>query len=225
MYRRATWSAEQEIRRNPGLRCYNTSEGLLIEGASPVRVKDIELSSGPLEKARIVDKIFSGAFVRKGLLPCRMEDARAVFQRTAQALETLAAIATTTVRSRQQGMDVLDRLNAEVKAMAQDDDDKYAASLLTGSVSMFSMLLAQALHRSTSVDASVALYHICVERFRIFCDAARAKVDTDLLAVDLRTRDLRDKPAANASRTGAHHLLPEVPIGSRAAGPVDRGRA
>jgi len=225
MYRRATWSAEQAIRRNPGLRCYNTSEGLLIEGASPVRVKDIELSSGPLEKARIVDKIFSGAFVRKGLLPCRMEDARAVFQRTAQALATLAAIATTSVRGRQQGMDVLDRLDAEAKAMAQDDDDKYAASLLTGSVSMFSMLLAQALHRSTSVDASVALYHICVERFRIFCDAARAKVDTDLLAVDLRTRDLRDKPAANASRTGAHHLLPEVPIGSRAAGPVDRGRA
>lgn len=193
LYRGGKWSAERALRGNPDLRCHNTSDGLLIEGARPVRVKDIELASSPLEKLRFTDKIFSGAFGRKGLIPCCIEDASAVFRRTAQALETLAAIASTPVRSRQQGMDVLDRLHAEVTAMAQDDDDRYVASLLTGSVSVFSMLLGQALYRLRSVDESLALYQRCVDRFLIFCEAARAKVDTDLFAVDLRTRNLKEK--------------------------------
>lgn len=195
VYRAAKLSAERVLAKNPGMRCHNTSDGLLIEGSIPTRVAGIELAEGLLDKARLVDKVFAGAFSREGLLPLRLQDAGAVFQRTSQALDTLAAIALTTANSREQGMDVLGRLHAEVTAMAQDDDEQFAASLLKGSVSVFCLLLAQALHRSTSEDESVALYRRGVDRFVAFCEAARTKVDTDLLAVDSRTRNLKEKLA------------------------------
>jgi hypothetical protein len=110
-------------------------------------------------------------------------------------IDEIRALAATEVSNRSQGLEVVDSVHGLTAAARLDADGQYPASLLKGSVAMFCLLLSQALHRSPSEEECLDLYRRCMEYFFAFCDAAGAKVDEDLFALDTRSRHLKEKLA------------------------------
>ena len=104
----------------------------------------------------------------------------------------------TPVESIEEARGILAALHGRVRTMMDDPRQRYAGTLLRGSVAQFNVLLAQALARTGDPDVSLGLYRACREHVLAFYDAALERVGSDLLALDTRTRNLREKIAAQA---------------------------
>jgi len=197
VYLAARATMERVVSANPRMRCFNTSEGLRIDGAEPILIDDIGLPSEPFDAAETAREIFERCFRLEGLGPLQIEDVRQVADGSLAGLEDLRRIAAQPAGTRSGGMDVLAGLRRAVETMFAAAELRTSATLLSGSVSLFCVLLAQALHRFEDEDRSVALYRECLERFSAFLEAAEIIVRTSLLDTDTRTRELEKKLVAS----------------------------
>lgn len=195
VYQGARRNLERLLARDPAVRCWNTSRGVRIGGATPLPVAEIDVAGGAIDKRAVVDRVLRASFSTRGVRAIPADGARAVFDNTRDALDRFAALAATPVTTVEGGMEVLDAMYALIRELVYHPDGGYAGALLKGSMAMFCLLLSQALHRGPDEARCVGLYRRAAGHVVDFCAAAREKVDRDLLALDTRTRDLESKLA------------------------------
>ena len=195
LYLRSKWVIESAIRANPGMRCFNASEGLLIEGARPVRPSSIHLDNRAFNKKSFVDRLFHRYFTGEGLLPVNDADLTRLREQVLEILPTLGKLAEVPVASRKEALAALGELNGFMREKAEDEGSTHAAALLEGSVAFFSVLLAQALHRHQDEDRCLTLYRSCLKPFRGFLESAEGLASSRLFALDAGTWNLSERVA------------------------------
>ena len=186
-------SVARVVAAHPGMTCVHTGAGLKIEGTHPVRPHEVRLENAPFDTQAVARSIVDQSFGLDGLRAPDPSDVEAVFSRTAEALAELEGIAGGEVRTVQEGLDVLAGMHRLVLTLLCDDRDRYVGAMLKGSVAVFSLLLAQALHRTRDPERNLTLYRDCRGLFLSFCRMARTIVSSDLLTPDERRRDLLAK--------------------------------
>jgi hypothetical protein len=193
VYKRAILIAEDVLKSNKAMHCYNTSRGALIRGAEPLPIDEIALKTKPFNKKQYATKLFSSHFSRHILRDFTTQEVEKVFHFAIEALTTIETLAQTPVGSYQQGMDVLGQIHTYITSLTQDKIKQYTASLLKGSLAVFAIFLAQALCKTNDEAKNVALYNQCLTHFITFLNKAKVVVQSDLLAEDERTRNLQKK--------------------------------
>jgi hypothetical protein len=145
------------VRETPGLRIRNTARGLRIPGTEPTPVDEVEFTDGATApgvwvEAHVAPRIRTltkggGGTSRRALIA---------------ALEALArdaaALARAEAGSRTEAFACLQALHDRVGAPAETTAEGLAQAMLRGSVSHFSLILAQALHQGPGEADAVALF-------------------------------------------------------------------
>ena len=190
LYIAAGKAEEHVVADHPRMTCAHVSAGLKIEGTRAMRPDEIKLDNAPFDTKAVAAQIVERAFARDGLRALDRGDTERVFSGTADALAELEAIAAVDIDTVEAGLDVLKRLHDRIVALVSHDGDEYSQLILKGSVNVFSLLLAQALHRTRDAAQNVEIYRDCRDRFLAFCRLARTRVSGDMLRLDERRRDL-----------------------------------
>ncbi len=190
VYLRAKWEVEKVLRANPALRCFNASGGLLIRGATPVRVDDIRLRGEAAGKASLSDRLFRLHFGNSGLEPLRPDHEAELRTHVLGVLDSLRELGQVPVLNRGGGLDMLRSLHDLMEAQGQDPVGVFVVPLLKGSVRVFCALMSQALHRHQDAGESLELFGVAREHFLAFLEAARKVAENRFFFPDTRTRNL-----------------------------------
>ncbi|MBU0681143.1 MAG: DUF115 domain-containing protein [Proteobacteria bacterium] len=196
LFMRSLSEIEMAIKINPGMHCFNTSNGVLIKGAQPLQVTELKLDTQAFDKRKYIDKIFKKYFSADLLKKFTIKEVGQVFEFALEALSSLEMIAQKPVHTIHQGIDMLASLHAYITNLAGDPKRKYAASLLKGSVTTFGIIMAQALCRTNDEEKNVSLYNQCLIQFFDFIKIAKEIVESDLLKEDTSTHNLQEKLTA-----------------------------
>jgi hypothetical protein len=194
-YQRAAGYVAGVVASHPSLTLFNLGAGLKIDGARPLRPEQVDLGNRHVDTKAAAAAVVFRAFGRDGLGAVDPHVVARALKVASQALLDLEAIAARDVDSVRGGLGVLEGMHFRVRALLHDPDTTYAGRLLAGSVAMFSLTMAQALHRTLDAGRNLDLYHGCRDFFLSFARAARARCAADLLTPDERPRNLEAKLA------------------------------
>lgn len=198
VYLAARAALERVVSSRPGVRVWNTSDGIRIAGAQPVRVPEIVLEGSGVDGGAIARGIFEARYGTEGIRPADSGDVDHLVCGVLGGVAALRRVVERPVASRREGLEVLEELRGVVNAMDADPQTAEAAGFLVGSVSIFTVLLAQALHRLHDEEASLGLYRQAVRRCLDFLYGAERITGRSFTALDTRSRDLARKLRADA---------------------------
>ncbi|GAB1262021.1 motility associated factor glycosyltransferase family protein [Aurantivibrio plasticivorans] len=194
IYNHARQSVESLLRMNPHIDCFNTSRGLAIAGAKPIRYKDIELKAFKGDKHELAKDIFKKNFYNKGLKKIHSKkEVFAQFSQSREVVEQLKALFAIEPRSRNDAHSLLNRQHVIAKKLAENQSTQYIYSLFKGSFNAFSLVLTKTLYASTNEEECLSLFNEGKQYYIDFLDHALRKIETELLAEDTRSRDLANK--------------------------------
>jgi hypothetical protein len=193
LYLTSVQQAEMALKINKRMHCFNTSNGVFIKGADPLHVKDISLKNKSFNKKKYVDMIYKKNFNSHILKELKQKEMEDVFKFTLEALSSLETIAKRTINTSQQGLDMLTDVHAYIESIAADQNKKYAAHILSGSISTLSIFSAQALCRTNDEQTNISLFTQCQKHFLLFIASAKKIAQSDLFTIDERTHNLAKK--------------------------------
>lgn len=195
VYSHARLAVETLLIQNKKINCFNTSEGVLIRGSTPIRYDDIDFSNLPtIDKKPYARSLFNKHFNMNGLK--KIHDNEEVMKKFSPALELFdqfRAIFARNATSRSEAFLMLSEHHHIALNAGLDKIKQYAYSLIKGSVHSFNFVLAKSLYNGASEKEGIEIFNQAKKYYLEFMDHAEQKLRNELLKTDARTRNLAEK--------------------------------
>lgn len=194
LFLRSKLSLESILKDCTKIKCYNTSNGVLIETAIPTKVEDIDTSSWKkINKNEYCTKLYKKYFGNKHFLP--MPDEEAIvksFQPTIEALQNTYNVFEKDITSFEEGITFLQKNEAITQDFIHNKETKDLAKLLKGSSDSFSLMLALCLNANNKKDG-IAVFNRGKEYYKKYLTAAQHAIQHNLLENDYSAFNIKQK--------------------------------
>lgn len=194
VYLSAKGSFERLISAIPKLRCFNTSNGILIEGAAPTKINEIQLEEKIENKSELVRALYQQHFYTDGLKPIDSDQAISImFDPVIKALDKLKLLLATPPNDWEQAQLSINSLHKLILSLGLNNDTQYCYTLLKGSIYGFNLFLNRALYYGHNKQEALGYFNDIRELFLEFIALCRDKTENELLELDAKTRNLDKK--------------------------------
>lgn len=194
VYDHSRFSMEALLKMNPEVKCYNTSEGVRIPSTEAIRCDDVKINSGSIDKPSFNKKLFSAYFHNKGLR--KLKDQKEIletFKFSITICDEIEKVLSLTPKTIVEATAMLADLHTMAIKLGANNKTQYVYSLFKGSFASYSLALAKSLYSKSKEEDALELFEECKEHYVGFLVQAKNKVNTELLRLDNRTRELKDK--------------------------------
>ncbi len=194
VYNHSRITMQSLLNTHPDVKCYNTSEGVLIPNAEPIRCDDVVINGGNFDKLAFNQNLFAKYFHGKGLKKMKNEkEILKTFEYSLTICNDIAKVLAASPSTIMAATALLDELHLMTLKLGFDKKTQYVYSLFKGSFAGFSLALAKTLYSKGSEESSVALFNECKQYYLDFLAQAKTKVSKELLKLDNKERQLKDK--------------------------------
>lgn len=194
VYMSAKNSIEFLIRFIPDLNCFNTSNGVLIEGAQPIQLNEIQLDTQIENKLGLIHELYEQHFYMDGLNSADNDQTITnTFKPAAKVLDDLAAILSIPATDWHKAQLSIDRLHRLTLALGLNDTTQYCYTLLKGSIFGFNVFLSRALYCGNTREEALDHFNKVRELVHEFTLLCKEKTENKLLTLDAKTRNLDKK--------------------------------
>jgi len=194
VYISARISFEACLRKHSHIKCYNTSNGLLIDQTTPIHPEGISLGCPISDKAYLTRQIFSEHFHTEGLIElASQEKINEQFAPAISTLNTLKELFSSNATDWEEAQHRLASQHSIMLALGFNKSTEYIYSLLRGSISAFNIKLNTALYLGNSREESLALYNNIRFQYLEFIEKSTLKIQQNLFKLDEQSRNLDSK--------------------------------
>jgi hypothetical protein len=194
VYAAARINAQRLLSANASVKCYNTSDGALIEGATPIQPGQVKLSRSDWNKSAFIDSL-----LRNHRLPDLKEsipnndDIGRYFQPVNDTFAKLKSTMEVPITSIAEGWNVLQTIYNTTMELKQESRHSSIHCLVKGSIDSFSLVLSRSLYIYADEKEVVAFYNQLVPHFIAFLQQAVQSLQSTLFNLDQRERGLANK--------------------------------
>lgn len=195
LYSFARTCIEALLSRNPHVNCYNTSQGVLINGAQPTPVSSISCKQNNLfNKEEYCQTIYrhNFNFDRCQALPSNT-DITSKFEAALTFLKKSQQSINEQIHTREEAYNLLSQQHKAISSLEANEKDLYSYWLLKGSENSFESVLAKCLYKGASNEQGVELFNAGLDYYRRFLQQAEKKINASLLEKNVHTRNLSKK--------------------------------
>jgi hypothetical protein len=188
-------SVETLLSQYPHVQCFNTSNGALIKGATPIRIEDIELTATEsFNKKSFSHDLYNQYFNIRGLKKLSSQKAIAAhFQPAIDFCNEMEKLFSYKAKNRADAFRMLSKQHKRALQVGLNNSTQYAYSIMKGSVHSFDFVLAKCLYNGKSQEEGVEIFNEGIEYYKRFLKQAKTKIRTSLLEKDQRSRNLSQK--------------------------------
>jgi len=194
VYNHARFSMESLLQMNPDVKCYNTSEGVLIPNTEAIRCDDVKINATNIDNSSFSKELFSDYFHNKGLRKMKgQKEILGTFKSSITICDDIEKVLSSTPATITEATDMLAELHTMAIKLGVNNKTQYVYSLFKGSFTSYSLALAKTLYSKSKEKDALLLFEECKEYYVDFLVQAKNKVNTELLRLDNKTRELKDK--------------------------------
>lgn len=194
VYNHSRFAMESLLRLNKDVNCYNTSHGVMIPGATPISCEDIQLVEKDFSKTELTQSIFKDNFHNSGLK--KMSDKKSIIRSFKPALsicDNIINLFSAQPKTITEATALLNEHHNLAIKIGMDNSTQYIYSLFKGSFAGFGLALAKCLYARAKEEDAVALFNENKIHYINFLQQAKTKVSNELLTLDSRERQLKEK--------------------------------
>lgn len=195
VYLSAKLAIEGCLQQAGNVKCYNTSDGILIGNTTPQQLNKIVLgSTSIIDKQEVCQTIFTEYFYSDGLT--KIHSPKKIKQYFEVAITKINILKKLFVHQ-QTDWDTAQNLLSDqhdiILSLAFNKKTEYIYTLLKGSIYTFNVCFNKALHLGETREVSLDTYNQIREIYLDFLDKVIIKIKKDLLTIDEKTRNLNKK--------------------------------
>ncbi|WP_415897484.1 6-hydroxymethylpterin diphosphokinase MptE-like protein [Neptuniibacter sp. QD72_48] len=187
-------SMEMCLSQPKSINCYNTSNGIYIEGTTPIKPNQIESNVQIKNKGSIVNNLFENYFYNSGIEKnASQEETLKDFYFLEESIENLKKSFSTRPKSIDQVQYELFRHHNILNSLKNSSKGKYLYPLIKGSITSFCIILNKALYLGHNQKDSIIIYKKVLNIYLDFLDSIKNRSGKRLLDIDNKTRNLDSK--------------------------------
>ena len=194
LFLRSKLALESILKDCKEIKSYNTSNGVLIEKSTPIKVEDIDTSSWKkIDKKGFTSKLYKKYFSNSHLLPIPNEQSIVTsFSTTIETLKATYDVFEKDIETFEEGVALLAKNEAITQNFSSDKKTRTFSRLLKGSSDSFSFMLALCLNANNKKDG-VATFNNGKEYYRKYLARAQEVVKHNLLENDYSAFNIEQK--------------------------------
>lgn len=195
VYSHARIAAETLLREYPHINCYNTSKGILIAGATPMPINEIELEKPePFDKKLFCQDIYSRYFNNKGLKKISSDEQISEFFKPATDFcDQMNVLFSRKAKNRSDAYTMINTHHKYALNIGLNKKTQYSYSIMKGSVHGFNFVLSKCLYTGETPEDGVEAFNEGINYYQKFLKQASQKIKSSLLHTDKRSRNLSQK--------------------------------
>lgn len=194
VYASARNIAQKLLQANPAIQCFNTSEGVLIEGASPKPADEVRLPDAHWNKAELIDSLLRNHQLPSlaKAIPTNNEIIK-YFGEIINSLNNLIYWAEKPATTIPQVREILQTIHDEALKLKETTRYGSACLMIRGSIDSFLLVLARCLYTYTEESEVIAIYCTVRSYFISFLQQSVSSFAETLFDLDERERKLANK--------------------------------
>jgi len=176
------------------LKCHNTSNGIAIEKATPIKLDDIDTHHWQkLNKNQYTSKLFKKYFTSSNFLP--IPDNVSIinsFSPTVKTLDDTYNVFEKDIKTIEEGIVLLQKNEEIIQHFSLEKETRRLGQLLKGSSDAFSLMLALCLNANNGKDG-VVMFNEAKEHYRKYLKGAQNVIRNNLLENDTKRFNIKEK--------------------------------
>ncbi|WP_347330267.1 motility associated factor glycosyltransferase family protein [Marinimicrobium locisalis] len=183
---------EELIEKSPGHHFYNTSNGALIHGATPLRYNDASIDAPTTPTPQVADRLLQDCFstepFESAALSKRIE---ADFKPAEKILTKIITVLDRKPESHSAANDIVDRIHNVMQSAAKNTvEDRANQMLLKGSINTFNLLLQATLDKGGNSAKAMTVFEVVASEYKSYLYEALEQLRKGFLDNDQRRANI-----------------------------------
>lgn len=177
------------------LKCYNTSNGIAINGTTPIKIEDIDTTTWEvIEKEKYTQKLFNKNFSNKHFdrMPNTVDIIKS-FKPTTVLLSDINTVIENNITHFDEGIQMLTDIHYLMHNFSKDISHKFCLQLIRGSIVSYIHMLAKCLYTNNTTEDGITTFNLAKESLKEYSLATQYMIKHELLKNDTAAFKLKEK--------------------------------